>query len=57
MQTLKSKSRGKNNELNISIPFIGKFLGSMSFVNKAYYFKINYFRNIVDTKALYLLAY
>lgn len=54
-----SKSRDKNNELNISIPFIGKnFLGSMSFINKAYYFKNKLFQNnIVDIqKALYPLG-
>ena len=55
----KSKSRNRNNQLNISIPFIGNnLLGSMSFVNKAYYYKNKLFQNnIVDIqKALYPLG-
>ena len=55
----KNKHNMKNNELSISIPFIGNnSLGSMSIVNKVYYYKNKlYQNNIVNfQKALYPLG-
>ena len=45
MTNLKSKSNSNNEELAISAPLIGKnVLGSMSFVNKSYYYKNKLFQ-------------
>ena len=55
----KSKSKSNNDEIAISAPLIGKnVLGSMSFVNKSYYFKNKLFqKKIVNIeKVLYPLG-